>query len=61
MNKQRRLAYFAINEVSLGKRGAISTLLATVGVSRQAYYKGLKRQGTAWEARNRTLKERVQY
>lgn len=61
MSKQHRLSYFAINEVSQGKRGAISTLLAVVGVSRQAYYKGLNREETAWEARNRQLKERTQY
>ena len=61
MSKQHRLSYFAINEVSQGKRGAISTLLAVVGVSRQAYYKGLNREETAWETRNRQLKERTQY
>ncbi|MGA3322738.1 IS3 family transposase, partial [Lactiplantibacillus pentosus] len=61
MSKQHRLSYFAINEVSQGKRGAVSTLLAVVGVSRQAYYKGLNREETAWETRNRQLKERTQY
>ena len=48
MNKQHRLAYVAIKEVSQGKHGAVTKLLAVVGVSRQAYYKGLKREETAW-------------
>ncbi|WP_035456676.1 IS3 family transposase [Loigolactobacillus coryniformis] len=61
MNKQHQLAYVAIKEVSQGKRGALTKLLAVVGVSRQAYYKGLKREETAWEVRDRQLKERIQY
>lgn len=61
MNKQHRLAYVAIKEVSQGKRGALTKLLAVVGVSRQAYYKGLRREETAWEACDRQLKERTQY
>jgi hypothetical protein len=44
VNKQHRLAYLAIKETSQGKRGAVTKLLAVVGVSRQAYYKGLKRR-----------------
>ncbi|WP_244056579.1 DDE-type integrase/transposase/recombinase, partial [Ligilactobacillus pabuli] len=39
----------------------LTKLLAVVGVSRQAYYKGLKREETAWETRNRQLKERTKY
>lgn len=61
MNKRHQLAYVAIKEVSQGKRGALTKLLAVVGVSRQAYYKGLKREETAWEVRDRQLKERIQY
>ncbi|WP_243682065.1 IS3 family transposase [Lacticaseibacillus manihotivorans] len=61
MNKQHRQAYLAIKETSQGKRGAVTKLLAVVGVSRQAYYKGLKREETAWEARDRRLKERTQH
>ncbi|MCL5459602.1 IS3 family transposase, partial [Loigolactobacillus coryniformis] len=61
MNKQHQLAYVAIKEVSQGKHGALTKLLAVVGVSRQAYYKGLKREETAWEVRDRQLKERIQY
>lgn len=61
MNKQHRLAYHAIKEVSHGKRGAITTLLAVVGVSRQAYRQGLNRTETTWESNNRLLKERTQY
>lgn len=61
MNKQHQLAYVAIKEVSQGKRGALTKLLAVVGVSRQAYYKGLKREETAWEVRDRQLKEQIQY
>lgn len=61
MNKQHRLAYSTIKEVSQGKHGALNKLLAVVGVSRQAYYKGLKRKETAWEIRDRQLKERVQH
>jgi hypothetical protein len=56
VNKQHRLAYSAIKEVSQGKHGAINKLLAVVGVSRQAYYKGLKRKETAWEIRDLSLK-----
>lgn len=61
MNKQHRLAYIAIKEVSQGKHGALTRLLAVVGVSRQAYYKGLNRQETTWECRDRQLKERIRY
>ncbi len=46
MTQQRRLAYAAIREVSQGKHGAVARLLTVVSVSRQAYYKGLKRQVT---------------
>uniref|UniRef100_UPI0019501C6F IS3 family transposase n=1 Tax=Lacticaseibacillus mingshuiensis TaxID=2799574 RepID=UPI0019501C6F len=61
MNKQHQLAYRAIREVSDGNHGTITKLLEIIGVTRQAYYKGLKRQETAWECRDRLLKERVQY
>lgn len=61
MTKKRRQAYDAINEVSQGKRGAVTTLLKSIGVSRQAYYKALHRQETEWECRNRQLQERVKY
>lgn len=61
MNQQHRLAYQAIKEVSQGNRGAVSTLLAVLGISRQAYYKGLKRQETNWERQDKFLQERVQY
>jgi transposase InsO family protein len=61
VNEQHRLAYQAIKEVSQGKYGAISILLSVIGVSRQAYYKGLKRRETSWQHRNMRLKERVQY
>ncbi|MFD1411340.1 IS3 family transposase, partial [Lapidilactobacillus gannanensis] len=61
MNKQHRLAYNVIKELSQGKHGALTKLLAVVGVSRQAYYKGLKRKETAWEVRNHQLQERVQH
>ena len=61
MNKQRRLAYLAIKEVSQGQHDVVTTLLKVVGVSRQAYYKGLNRQETVWECHDRQLKERTQY
>lgn len=61
MNKQHRLAYVAIKEVGQSDHGGVSTLLRLIGVSRQAYYKGLKRTETAWEQRNTRLKERTQY
>ena len=61
MNKQHRLAYIAIREVSQGKRGAVATLLKLIGVSRQAYYKGLNRTETTWEQHNVLLKKRTQY
>ncbi|AVK99442.1 IS3 family transposase [Pediococcus inopinatus] len=61
MNKQHRLAYQAISEVSQGKQGAVTKLLKVVGVSRQAYYKGINRQITSWERQDKVLKERVQY
>ena len=61
MTKQRRLAYNAIKVVSQGNRGAVSKLLTIIGVSRQAYYKGLKRQETEWESHDRVLKERTQH
>lgn len=36
--------------------------MAVIGVSRQAYYKGLKREETVWEVRrDRQLKEWTQY
>ena len=53
MNKQRQLAYYAIKDVSQGKHGAITKLLKIIGVSRQAYNKGLKRLETVWETRNK--------
>lgn len=59
MNKQHRLAYQAISEVSQGTRGAITTLLAYVGVSRQAYNKSFHRQETLWEARERLLEKQI--
>lgn len=61
MNEQHRLAYRAIKEVSQGQHGAITKLLALIGVSRQAYHKGLHRSETAWEHKDRRLQERVQY
>ena len=61
MNKQHRLAYLAIKEVSQGQHGAVKALLDVVGVSRQAYYKGLKRQETVWEYHDQQLKERLRY
>ena len=61
VNKQRRLAYHAIKNVSQEKHGAITKLIKIVGVSRQAYNKGLKRRETLWEAHNKQLKEQVQY
>lgn len=36
-------------------------LLKVMGVTRQAYYKGLKRHETEWERRDAKLKERAQY
>lgn len=61
MNRQHQLAYQAIKEVSQGNHGTVTKLLAFLGVSRQAYYKGLNRQKTAWEIKNDFLTERVQY
>ena len=61
MNQQHRLAYHAIKEVSQGQHGAITKLLGLIGISRQAYHKGLNRSETAWEQRDRALKERTQY
>lgn len=61
MNKQHRLAYQAIKEVSQDNHGAVTTLLRTIGISRQAYYKGLNRTETTWELQDKYLKERTQY
>lgn len=61
MNKKHRLAYVAIKEVSQGNHGALTKLLSVVGVSRQAYYKGLNRKETTWEIHDRQLKERTLY
>lgn len=61
MNKQRKLAYIAIKEVSEGKRGAITTLLKYIGVSRQAYYQWLNHKETVWQVNNRVLQNRSQY
>ena len=61
MKKQHQLAYQAIKDVSKGHHGAITKLLVIIGVSRQAYNKGLKRQETVWELRDQRLKERAQY
>jgi len=61
VNKQRQLAYYEIKDVSQGKHGAITKLLKIIGVSRQAYNKGLRRLETVWETRNKQLKERTQY
>lgn len=61
MNKRHRLAYIAISEVSQGKHGAVATLLRLIGVSRQAYYKGLKCHETVWKQHDAKLKERAQY
>jgi len=61
VKQQHRLAYRAISEVSQGKRGAITKLLAYVGVSRQAYNKSLHRQKTVWEAQEELLEERITY
>lgn len=61
MNKQHRLAYQAISEVSHNNHGAVSILLKVIGVSRQAYYKGLKRQETIWEQHNNLLLKRTKY
>jgi len=61
VNKQHRLAYQAIKVVSQGNHGAITKLLALIGVSRQAYYKGLKRPETPWQRQNKQLKTRTQY
>ena len=59
MSKQHRLAYQAISEVSQGIHGAITILLAYVGVSRQAYNKFFHRQETLWEAQERILEKRI--
>lgn len=61
MNSQYRLAYHAIKEVSQNNHGTITKFLAVVGVSRQAYYKGLHRDVTDWGIRDKFLSERVQY
>lgn len=61
VNKQHRQAYRAIKEVSQGHHGAVTKLLDIVGVSRQAYHKGLNRQVSLWEVRDKQLKERTQY
>ncbi len=61
MNEQHRLAYRAIKEVSHQHHGAITKLLAILGVSRQAYNKSFKRVETQWEKHDKVLKQRVQY
>lgn len=61
MNKPHRLAYHAIKVVSQGNHGAVTKLLTVIGVSRQAYHKGLRRQETTWEKHNKQLKTRTQY
>jgi len=61
VNKQHRLAYQAIKEVSQENRGAITKLLAYVGVSRQAYNKSFHRQATVWETQEQLLDERITY
>lgn len=61
MNKQHRLAYEAIDELKQDNQGVVTTLLRFVGVSRQAYYQGRRRQTTVWEAHDCLLKERVKY
>nr|WP_211089124.1 IS3 family transposase [Levilactobacillus tujiorum] len=55
------MAYQAIKDISQGKRGAIKTLLAHIGVSRQAYNKYFHRQETLWEAQERLLEERIDH
>jgi len=61
VNKQHRQAYQAIKEVSQGKRGAITKLLAYIGVSRQAYNQSVHRQETPWEIQEQLLEERITY
>ncbi|WP_260274279.1 IS3 family transposase [Pediococcus parvulus] len=61
MNKQHRLAYQAIKDVSQEDQGSLSVLLRVIGVSRQAYYKGLNREETIWEGHDKKLKERTKY
>lgn len=58
MIKQRRQAYRAIEEVSQGHHGAVTKLLDVIGVSRQAYYKGLRREETLWEVHDQTSSSR---
>jgi Transposase and inactivated derivatives len=58
---KHRLAYQAIKEVSQNNHGAITILLRVVGVSRQSYNKYWKREETPKEARDKLLKERIQY
>ncbi|QVI32593.1 IS3 family transposase [Lacticaseibacillus zeae] len=61
MIKQHQQAYRAIEAVSQGHHGAVTKLLDVIGVSRQAYYKGLRREETLWGVHDRQLKERTQY
>lgn len=61
MRKQRRLAYLAIKDVNQKYPGHITKFLDVIGVSRQAYYKGIHRHETPWESRNELLKQRIQY
>ena len=61
MNTQHRLAYQAIKEVSQNNHGAITKLLAYVGVSRQAYNKSFHRQVTVWEVHEQLLEDRITY
>lgn len=61
MKKQHRLIYQAIKEISQHHFGAVSLLLRNAGLSRQAYYKFLKRKETDWERQDQQLNNRVQY
>lgn len=62
MKNEHRLAYQAIKEVSQHEgHGAVTKLLAHLGISRQAYYKGLKRQKTDWEIKDEFLTKRAKH
>jgi len=61
VNKQHKLAYQAIKEVSKNHHGAITLLLGIVGVTRQAYAKFWKQDRSIKDSRDTFLKERIMY
>jgi len=59
VNAKNKLAYQAIQAISIQIHGAQAIILRYLGISRQAYHQWQHHEETAWEQQEATLKQKI--